>query len=101
MLTLTREVGEKIVIGEDIVITVVSVSENGRVRLGIEAPRQVRIDRSEVLERVRKENLEAASACESAPTDHRAWAKYAAQKANERASTKADATEAERPAPTR
>ena len=36
MLTLTREVGEKIVIGDDVVVTVISVSENGRVRLGIE-----------------------------------------------------------------
>ena len=54
MLTLTREVGQKIVIGDDVVITVVSVSANGRVRLGIEAPKQVRIDREEVLERVRQ-----------------------------------------------
>ena len=59
MLTLTREVGEKIVIGDDVVVTVISVSENGRVRLGIEAPRQIRIDRAEVLERIRRENLEA------------------------------------------
>jgi carbon storage regulator CsrA len=50
VLTLTREVGEKIVIGDDVVVTVISVSENGRVRLGIEAPRQIRIDRAEVLE---------------------------------------------------
>lgn len=100
MLTLTREVGEKIVIGEDIVITVVSVSENGRVRLGIEAPRQVRIDRSEVLERVRKENQEAAAAGSTAAPDHRAWAKYAAQKANDRSSAKTE-TEVESTTPTR
>ena len=62
MLTLTREVGEKIVIGDDVVVTVISVSENGRVRLGIEAPRQIRIDRAEVLERIRRENLEAGAA---------------------------------------
>ena len=37
MLTLTREVGEKIVIGDDVVVTVISVSENGRVRLGSSA----------------------------------------------------------------
>ena len=61
VLTLTREVGEKIVIGDDVVVTVISVSENGRVRLGIEAPRQIRIDRAEVLERIRRENLEAGS----------------------------------------
>ena len=62
MLTLTREPGQKIVVGDDIVITVVSVSENGRVRLGIEAPRQIRIDREEVLERIQNENIEAGVA---------------------------------------
>jgi carbon storage regulator len=87
MLTLTREVGEKIVIGEDVVVTVISVSENGRVRLGIEAPRQIRIDRAEVLERIRKENLEAGGA---AP-DHRAFAAYAARQANRRASSRPEA----------
>jgi carbon storage regulator len=80
MLTLTREAGQKIVIGEDIIITVVSVSENGRVRLGIEAPKQVRIDRSEVLERIRAGNVEAGGA----PADRTAWATYAARKAGER-----------------
>ncbi len=78
MLTLTREVGEKILIGDDIVITVVSVSENGRVRLGIEAPRQIRIDRAEVLERIRKENVEAGTEV----SDQIAWAVHAAKKAN-------------------
>ncbi len=90
MLTLTREVGEKIVIGDDIVITVVSVSEHGRVRLGIEAPRQVRIDRAEVLERIRKENVEAAET----GSDHSAWAAYAARRANERSGTRPERPEA-------
>jgi carbon storage regulator len=84
VLTLTREVGQKIVIGDDVVITVVSVSANGRVRLGIEAPKQVRIDREEVLERVRQENLESASAPE-ATVDPAAWASYGARRANARA----------------
>jgi carbon storage regulator len=80
VLTLTREVGEKIVIGDDVVVTVISVSENGRVRLGIEAPRQIRIDRAEVLERIRRENLEAGEL----PSDRHAFAAYAARQANER-----------------
>jgi carbon storage regulator len=84
VLTLTREVGEKIVIGDDVVVTVLSVSENGRVRIGIEAPRQIRIDRAEVLERIRRENLEAGE-----PTsDRRAFATYAARQANERSTVK-------------
>jgi carbon storage regulator len=81
MLTLTREVGEQIMIGDDIVVTVVSVSENGRVRLGIEAPRQVRIDRAEVLERIRRENIEASAT----GADRTAWAVHAAKQANQRA----------------
>jgi carbon storage regulator len=83
VLTLTREVGEKIIIGDDVVVTVISVSENGRVRLGIEAPRQIRIDRAEVLERIRRENIEAGE-----PSDRRAFAAYAARQANERSGSK-------------
>jgi carbon storage regulator len=83
VLTLTREVGEKIVIGDDVVVTVISVSENGRVRLGIEAPRQIRIDRAEVLERIRRENLEAGEAA----SDRHAFAAYAARQASERSAS--------------
>ena len=93
MLTLTREPGEKIVVGDDIVITVVSVSENGRVRLGIEAPRQIRIDRAEVLERIRNENLEAGAST----SDRVGWAVYAARRANKRAAGARERSEPERP----
>jgi carbon storage regulator len=86
VLTLTREIGEKIVIGDDVVVTVISVSENGRVRLGIEAPRQIRIDRAEVLERIRRENLEAGEA-----SDRHAFAAYAARQANERSGARKEA----------
>jgi carbon storage regulator len=47
MLVLSRRSGESIVIGDDIVITVVSV-QGGRVRLGIQAPRSVGVNRSEL-----------------------------------------------------
>jgi carbon storage regulator len=47
MLVLTRRVGERVVIGETIVMTVVEVN-GGRVRLGIEAPRDVPIRREEL-----------------------------------------------------
>lgn len=80
MLTLTREVGQKILIGEDIVLTVVSVSSNGRVKLGIEAPKQVRIDRMEVLDRIRQENMESANA--TSASDVAAWVSFGARRAN-------------------
>jgi carbon storage regulator len=50
MLVLTRNVGEKIVIDGNISVTVVAVKGN-KVRLGIEAPDYVRVDRQEVHER--------------------------------------------------
>jgi len=50
MLILTRKEGETITIGEDIQIKVLAV-QGGKVRLGIEAPREVSVNREEVLQR--------------------------------------------------
>ena len=47
MLVLSRKVGERVVIGGGITVTVVSVQGN-KVRLGIEAPPQVPVDREEI-----------------------------------------------------
>lgn len=47
MLVLTRKVGEKIHIGEGVVVTVVRVVGD-KVRIGIDAPRDVRVHRQEV-----------------------------------------------------
>jgi carbon storage regulator len=54
MLVLSRKQGERIVIGDNIVITVVSL-EYGRVRLGIEAPRDIEVWREEMLDRPKEE----------------------------------------------
>jgi carbon storage regulator len=48
MLVLSRKLGEKIFIGENICITVVDI-DRGKIRLGIEAPRDVPIYRQELL----------------------------------------------------
>jgi carbon storage regulator len=56
MLSLTRGVGETILVGEDIVITVLSV-RGDKVRLGIKAPREVAIDRLEVAAAKAREKL--------------------------------------------
>jgi len=48
MLVLSRKVDEKIVIGPDVVVTVLEIRGN-RVRLGIEAPRNVPVHRSELV----------------------------------------------------
>lgn len=54
MLILKRREMESVMIGDDIIITVVQV-EDGAVRLGISAPIEVEVDRSEVRERKRRE----------------------------------------------
>ncbi len=51
MLVLTRRCGESIVIGNGIKLTVVNINA-GRVKIGIDAPRTVRIDREEVHDRI-------------------------------------------------
>lgn len=56
MLSLTRGVGEVLVVGENIRITVIAVDQ-GSVRLGIEAPRDIPIHREEVWVRIRDEDL--------------------------------------------
>jgi carbon storage regulator len=50
MLVLTRRIGEEIVIGGEIRVTVVAI-KGDRVRLGVRAPNFVRVDRQEVHER--------------------------------------------------
>lgn len=60
MLVLTRKPGEKIIIGNNIRLTVVSVGP-GRVKIGIEAPENIRVDRQEVFEKIQQEHAEMSS----------------------------------------
>jgi carbon storage regulator len=64
MLVLTRKTGEKIVIGEDITITILDVRGDG-IRIGIDAPRGIKIQREEVLLAVAEANVAAAGADDS------------------------------------
>jgi len=59
LLVLARKNNESIHIGDDIVITVLSI-EGGTVKLGVQAPEDVKLLRGEVYERIAKTNLEAA-----------------------------------------
>ena len=61
MLVLARKVGESIVIGDNITIKVVAL-ENGIVKFGIDAPREISIIRSELIEEVKESNKAAVQA---------------------------------------
>jgi carbon storage regulator len=62
MLVLSRKINEKIVIDGGIVLTVVKI-EGGQVRLGIEAPSDVKVYREEILNKVREKESLGALAC--------------------------------------
>ena len=59
MLVLTRKVGERINIGDDIIVRVIEVNR-GNVRIGIDAPGTVSIYRQEVYEKIQEQNLLAS-----------------------------------------
>jgi len=61
MLLITRRVGEKIMIGDDVVVHVMEIVGN-TVRVGIEAPRSTPVYREEIWDAVRAENRAAAAA---------------------------------------
>jgi carbon storage regulator len=60
MLVLTRRPGESLLIGPDVVLTVLEV-DGDRIKIGISAPRSVTILRQELSDAIKSENLQAAS----------------------------------------
>lgn len=58
MLVLTRQKNESIILGDDIRITIIDI-EGDRVRVGIEAPKTLKIMRAELLDETRRVNTEA------------------------------------------
>lgn len=59
MLILTRKLGERITIGDDIVITLLDI-KGSQVKLGIHAPKSINIHREEIYEKIRMENLKSS-----------------------------------------
>lgn len=59
MLVLSRQRDESIIIGDNVVVTIVDV-RGDKVKLGITAPREVSVHRQEVYEAIRRENQQAA-----------------------------------------
>lgn len=65
MLVLTRRAGESVMIGDDVIVTVLE-ARGDVIRLGIEAPREVQVHREEVYRELQAANREAASPSEDA-----------------------------------
>jgi len=63
MLVLTRKVDESITIGTNITVTVLEIRGN-QVRLGIDAPRQTSVHRTEIYNAIVEENIKAARTVE-------------------------------------
>lgn len=60
MLILTRRVGETVMIGNDVTVTVLGVKGN-QVRVGVNAPKEVAVHREEIYERIKREEQTGVS----------------------------------------
>jgi carbon storage regulator len=60
MLILTRRVGESLMIGDEVTVTVLGVKGN-QVRVGINAPRDITVHREEIYERIKAEQADGVS----------------------------------------
>lgn len=68
MLVLSRRAGESVVIGENVVVTVLEV-KGDIVRVGVDAPRSIAVHRREVLDQIAETNRAAASPTDAVATD--------------------------------
>ena len=64
MLILTRRVGETLMIGDEVTVTVLGVKGN-QVRIGVNAPRDVSVHREEIYDRIKRENGDSAEGAET------------------------------------
>lgn len=61
MLCLSRRIGETLIIGDNIRVTVMEISSQGKVKLGIEASREIDVHREEVWKKIQEQKEQQAS----------------------------------------
>ena len=69
MLILTRRVGETLMVGDDVTITVLGVKGN-QVRIGVNAPKEVSVHREEIYQRIQREKVAQLEAALQQKEDH-------------------------------
>lgn len=67
MLILTRRIGESVMIGNDVVVTILGVKGTHVVRVGIKAPKNVAVHREEIYERIKREQQGSSPETEPEP----------------------------------
>jgi len=63
MLILTRRVGETLMVGDEVTVTMLGVKGN-QVRIGVNAPKEVAVHREEIYQRIQKEKSDESSTSE-------------------------------------